>query len=59
MSQITTGLDRTEEAILNFEVSDDVLETAGGTRNERAALYTVPSAIICLPLAPARSKDWS
>jgi hypothetical protein len=59
MSHIATGHNGTEDAILNFEVSDDVLETAGETGKERVALYTVPSAIICLPLAPARSKDWS
>jgi hypothetical protein len=30
MSHTTIGLDQTEEEILNFEVSDDALETAGG-----------------------------
>ena len=59
MSHATIGLDQTEEAILSFEVSDAVLERAAGNRKVQAALYTVPSAIICLHLVPARSKDWS
>jgi hypothetical protein len=46
-----------EEAILNFEISDDVLEKAAGLRREKQAAYTMPSAIICIPLGPARSKD--
>jgi hypothetical protein len=47
-----------EETILNFEVSDDVLEKAAGLQREKKAAYTMPSSIICIPLAPARSKDW-
>jgi hypothetical protein len=36
MSHTTIGLDQTEEDILNYEVSDDALETAGGTGKEKA-----------------------
>lgn len=46
-----------EEAILNFEISDDVLEKAAGLQREKKAALTQPSAIICLPFGPARSKD--
>jgi hypothetical protein len=49
MSLTTIGFDQTEEEILNFEVSDDVLETAGGKRNEQAAAYTLPASLICIP----------
>jgi hypothetical protein len=52
MSHTITGLAQAEEGILNFEVSDDVLESAARPRNAKAAAYTVPSAIICIPLAP-------
>jgi hypothetical protein len=54
MSHSTVGLDRTEEAILNFEVSDDALETAAGAKAKVA--YTVPSSIICIPLAPQSAE---
>jgi hypothetical protein len=43
-----------EEQILNYEVSDEALETAGKTGKEKA-VYTVPSAIICLPFVRAAS----
>ncbi len=46
-----------EQTILNFEVSDDVLERAAGMWREKKAAYTMPSAIICIPLGPARNKD--
>ena len=35
MSDTNTGLDRTEEEILSFEVSDEALETAAGTGKEK------------------------
>ena len=34
-------LDRTDEAILNYEVSDEALETAGGACKEKAGNYTL------------------
>ena len=37
----TIGLDQTEEEILTYEVSDDSLETAGGTGKEKAGNYTL------------------
>jgi len=36
MSHTTIGLDQTEEEILIYEVSDEALETAGGTGKEKA-----------------------
>jgi hypothetical protein len=41
MSHTTTGLEQTEEEILTYEVSDDALETAGGTGKEKAGAYTL------------------
>jgi hypothetical protein len=41
MSDTNTGLDRTEEEILSFEVSDEALETAAGTGKEKAGNYTL------------------
>lgn len=41
MNHTTIGLDQTEEEILTHEVSDDALETAGGTGNEKAGAYTL------------------
>jgi hypothetical protein len=55
MSHTTIGLDQTEEAILNFEISDDVLETAGGKRKEIEAALTLPASLICIPFE-ARSR---
>jgi hypothetical protein len=49
MSHTIIGLDQAEEHILNCDVSDDALETAAGTRNEKAAAYTAPFALICIP----------
>jgi hypothetical protein len=49
MSHTTIGLDQTEEEILNYEVSDDALETAAGTGKEKAVPYTAPFALICIP----------
>jgi hypothetical protein len=34
-------LDQTDEAILNYEVSDEALETAGGAGKEKAGNYTL------------------
>ena len=51
MRQATIALDQTEEDLLNFDVSDEALETAAGIRKEIAANPTVPSAIICIPFA--------
>jgi hypothetical protein len=39
MSDSTIGFDQTEEEILNFDVSDESLETAGGKEN--AGAYTL------------------
>jgi hypothetical protein len=51
MSQATTiGLDRTDEEILNADVSDDALEAAG-LGKEQAVPPTAPFAIICIPFA--------
>ena len=36
MSHTSIGLDQTEEEILNYDVSDDALETAGGMGKEKA-----------------------
>ena len=42
MSDTTTiGLERPEEEILTYEVSDEVLETAAGTRSKQAGKYTL------------------
>ena len=42
MSDTTTiGLDRPEEEILTYEVSDEALETAAGTGTAKAANYTL------------------
>ena len=49
MSHTTIGLDQTEEEILNYEVSDDALETAAGPGKEKAVPYTAPFALICIP----------
>ena len=49
MSHTSIGLDQTEEDILNYEVSDDALETAGGTGKEKAVPPTAPFALICIP----------
>ena len=35
------GLDRLEEVILTYEVSDEALETAAGTGSEKAGNYTL------------------
>jgi hypothetical protein len=51
MNHTTMGIDLTEEAILNDEVSDATLETAAG-KKAQAGAYTVPSSIICIPLGP-------
>jgi hypothetical protein len=49
MSHTTIGLDQTEEEILIYEVSDDALETAGGTGKEKVLPPTAPFALICIP----------
>jgi hypothetical protein len=49
MSHTTIDLDQTEEEILNYEVSDDALETAAGTGKEKAVAQTIPVALICIP----------
>ena len=41
MSDTSIGLDRTEEEMLAYEVSDEALETAAGTRTEKAGNYTL------------------
>jgi hypothetical protein len=41
-----------DEATLNYEVCDDVLERAGQPQNVKAGAYTVPSSVICIPLGP-------
>ena len=37
----TTRLDQIDEEILGYEVSDEALETAAGTGNEKAGNYTL------------------
>jgi len=37
----TIGLDRTEEEILSYEISDDALESAAGTLKDKAGSLTV------------------
>jgi hypothetical protein len=49
MSDTTIGLDQTEEEIFNYEISDDALETAGGTGKEKVLPPTAPFALICIP----------
>jgi hypothetical protein len=51
MSHTTTGLDQTEEEILNYEFSDDALETAGGTGEKITGNPTSPLALICIPFS--------
>jgi len=51
MSHTSIALEQAEEAILNFEVSDEELEMAAGSGKQKLANPTVPSAIICLPFA--------
>jgi hypothetical protein len=48
MTQTTIGFGQTDEEILNYEISDDALEGAG-TMGDEKVVYTLPSAIICLP----------
>ena len=49
MNHTTIGLDQSEEEILNCDVSDDALETAGATGILKAGPYTAPFALICIP----------
>jgi hypothetical protein len=49
MSQSSIGLEQTEEEILHYDVSDDVLETAAGTGKQNAGAQTLPYALICIP----------
>lgn len=51
MTETTIGLEQTEEEILAFEVSDEMLETAGTVR-EQAANYTL-AACSGLSVCPA------
>jgi hypothetical protein len=51
MSHTTIGRDQTEEAILNYEVSDDALETAGAAGKKITGNPTSPLALICLPFS--------
>lgn len=51
MSHATIGREQTEEEILNYEVSDEALETAAETGQQKAAIPTAPFAIICIPFA--------
>jgi hypothetical protein len=41
MTDTTIGLDRNDEEILTYEVSDEALETAAGTGKEKAGHYTL------------------
>ena len=41
MSDATIGFDQTEEEMLTYEVPDEALEAAAGTRNEKAGNYTL------------------
>ena len=51
MSHTTIGLDETEEEIFNYEVSDDALETAGGTGERESG---TPHSSFCSDLHPLR-----
>jgi hypothetical protein len=51
MSHTITGLDQTEEEILNYEVSDAALETAGATGEKITGMPTTPAALICIPFS--------
>jgi hypothetical protein len=42
----TIGLDRPEEEILTYKVSDEALETAAGTGSKQAGSYTFFTALI-------------
>jgi hypothetical protein len=37
----TIGFDQTEQEILSYEISDEALEAAAGTMNERAGSFTL------------------
>ena len=41
MNDMTIGLDQNEEEILTYEVSDEALESAGGTGKEKVGNYTL------------------
>ena len=41
MNETTVGLDHSEEEMLTYEVSDEALESATGTENEKAGNYTL------------------
>ena len=41
MNDTTIGLDQSEEEMLTYEVSDEALESATGTGNEKAGNYTL------------------
>jgi hypothetical protein len=41
MNDMTIGLEQTEEEMLTYEVSDEALESATGTGNEKAGNYTL------------------
>jgi hypothetical protein len=43
MSEATTGLDQFDQEILSYEVSDESLESAASTGNERMGNYTLGS----------------
>ena len=46
------GLDRIEQEILNYDVSDDALEAAAGNGSAQGIADTHPFAIICIPFSP-------
>lgn len=48
---------RLDDAILNFDVSDDALERAAGAGLANAANPTLPSALICIPFVSVKEKD--
>jgi len=48
---------RLDDAVLNFDVSDDALERAGGTGLANAANPTMPSALICIPFEAVKDND--
>ena len=48
MIDLTIGLDQTEEEMLTYEVSDEALESATGTGNEKAyTLYFCTALDLC------------
>lgn len=41
MNGTTFSLDQVDDEVLNYEISDEALETAAGTEKEEAGSYTI------------------